>query len=94
MTRDALAETAAACVERFRGVGAEQYQINPNLQRFETEDPLKLLVGMREEVIDLINYGIMVDIQMQKVIDAVGTALILGGVMTEGQVNAITGEAY
>lgn len=47
---------------RFLGVGAEQYQLSETEQSFERSTIGTMLVGMSEELVDQVNYAVMIDI--------------------------------
>lgn len=51
---------------RFLGVGAEQYQISENEQSFERSTVGTMLVGLDEELVDQINYAVMIDILVDR----------------------------
>jgi hypothetical protein len=40
---------------------AEKYEVNPNLQSFETTTAGVMLLGLREELLDTVNYCAMID---------------------------------
>ena len=52
---------------RLRGVGADQYDMGQT-QKFEYMDPEELVAGLREELADIVNYAVMIDIQMQRML--------------------------
>jgi hypothetical protein len=76
MRRDELADYAEQTIrtarDRFTGVGADRYQISENEQSFERESIGTLLTGLREELIDQINYIVMLDIRIQQTLAALG----------------------
>ena len=65
-----LSERVKATVEeaqsRIMGVGREQYEDEDTKQRFESYTLTEMLTGMREEVIDTINYCVMMDELLQR----------------------------
>ncbi len=70
MTRDELADYAENTIrmarDRFTGVGAVKYQITPTEQAFERSTIPVMLAGLREELLDQINYIVMTDILIQR----------------------------
>jgi hypothetical protein len=70
VTRDELADYAENTIrmsrERFTGVGAVKYQITPDEQAFERSSIAVMLAGLREELLDQINYIVMTDILIQR----------------------------
>jgi hypothetical protein len=52
--------------ERFLGVGAEQYQISETEQSFERSTIGTMLVGKIEELVDDLNYAVMLDILISR----------------------------
>lgn len=63
---DVLVQIIDASTDRFLGVGAEQYENPDGTQSFESESVNRLVDGLYEEVIDKINYLVMIGIQAQK----------------------------
>jgi hypothetical protein len=58
---DRVEETIREARSRIVGVGREQYEDSETRQRFESYTLSEMLTGMREEVIDIINYAVMLD---------------------------------
>lgn len=58
-------EFTAYARSRLGGVGAQQYD-RGGAQQFEYMDPDELVQGLREELADIINYAVMIDIQVQR----------------------------
>lgn len=69
MTRDELAShvdsTIAEARQRFLA-SSVKYELSPNEQSFERASIGSMLVGLREEILDSINYGVMLDILIQR----------------------------
>lgn len=62
---EAVAQVIADCGERIMTVGAEQYS-EEDSQRFERMKLTDLIEYVNEEALDLVNYGVMVSIRMQR----------------------------
>lgn len=58
--------TASDAAARITGIGQEQYQVSPDEQRFESYSLPEMLTGLREELLDVINYAVMTDILVQR----------------------------
>ena len=55
----------AECYERFAGIGAEQYYDPVNeVQKFESMTVDEIVTGAREELLDFINYAVMLIIKL------------------------------
>jgi hypothetical protein len=82
MTREELAAHAAKTIalaqSRFLGVGADQYQISEDEQSFERSSIPTMLRGLREELIDTMNYITMLDILIQRRLVALGEPVETG----------------
>lgn len=77
MTSEELADEVEAtirfCREGITGVGHEQYAIELDgveLQHFETLPLESLIQYAREEARDLVNYGVMLDIRLRALQEA------------------------
>lgn len=70
MTSEQLAAEVARIVadaqNRILGVGAEQYTESDG-QRFESMELADLVDYVREETLDLINYGVMLTIRIDRI---------------------------
>ena len=75
MTSAALAEEVSKAITRATtrvlGVGAQQYSTRTS-QKFEDQPLKELFEGLLEEADDLINYGVMVQIRIRRMIEALG----------------------
>lgn len=67
---EAVAQVISDCGERIMGVGADQYSEDES-QRFERMRLTMLIDYVNEEALDLVNYGVMVSIRMQRLRRAV-----------------------
>lgn len=63
--------TASDAAARITGIGQEQYQVSPSEQRFESYSLPEMLTGLREELLDVINYAVMTDILVQRKLAAI-----------------------
>lgn len=54
---------------RIAGVGAEQYDDGEKGQRFEGMAFERIATGLSEELADIVNYAVMLDIKMQRLVN-------------------------
>jgi len=77
MTPQQLAERVEAVVERAQervgpdSIGAQQYYVEGQPQKFETMDPEELIDYVTEEALDLVNYGVMLVIRLDRFRDRI-----------------------
>jgi hypothetical protein len=71
LARERVIQDAQA---RVRGVGAEQYTESDG-QRFESMPLLGLIEYAREEALDLVNYGVMLAIRIERLAAAIDRAV-------------------
>lgn len=78
MRSDELAERVATTVAdaqaRIIGVGAEQYDDGSGTQKFERKSVPDMLGMLREELLDSINYAVMLDVLAQRRIEELDAA--------------------
>lgn len=55
----------AAARQRIAGIGSEQYDVEDH-QKFEEMDPLQLLLELRDELLDAVNYLTFIDVQVER----------------------------
>lgn len=69
---DAVAEVVADAQARVGpdSIGARQYHVEGQPQRFESMPFADLIEYVREEALDLVNYGVMLTIRIQRLKDA------------------------
>lgn len=77
MTPQDLADEVAVVVERAQSrvgpnsIGAQQYSVEGQPQKFETMDLLGLVDYSIEETLDLVNYGVMLTIRLDRLRDQI-----------------------
>jgi hypothetical protein len=71
------AEYIASCVSRIQGVGHDQYYDGGH-QKFEIMELDDLLMGLREELMDVSNYAAFLDIRMRRIQEALQSVDDLG----------------
>lgn len=70
---DEVAETVALAQSRIKGIGADQYHdAETGQQRFETMALDDLFVYAEEELLDQINYAVMLRIRLRRLRQAIG----------------------
>lgn len=57
---------------RMAGIGAEQYDDGENGQRFESMPFTALADGLAEELADIVNYAVMLDVKLQRLVASLG----------------------
>jgi hypothetical protein len=68
------------CRSRILGVGKDQYEEEPDTQKFETMPFDQLIDWALEELDDVINYAVMLGIQVRRVRDVLkGQSVMPGG---------------
>lgn len=76
---DEVAETVALAQSRIKGIGADQYHdAETGQQRFETMDIDGLFSYAEEELLDQINYAVMLRIRLRRLRSAVDAAATSG----------------
>lgn len=63
---DEVEKTIREARSRIVGVGREQYEEEDAVQRFETRTLDDLIQNVREELIDTINWAVMLDIMFRR----------------------------
>lgn len=76
MSPQELSDTVATVVARAQdrvgpgSIGAQQYSVPGQPQKFETMELDALLEYVEEEALDLINYGVMVVVRLERLREA------------------------